>query len=323
MTTLQVENLRVTFPRRDGVGHMHPVDGVGFAVRRGETLALVGESGSGKTLTCLALLRLVPPPGEIEAGSVIRVGEADVLALGPEALRALRGGRVGMVFQDPGASLDPVFTAGAHVVEALKAHRSVARAEARRRAKELFHEVGVPEDRFDAWPHQLSGGQKQRVMIAVALAGEPELLVADEPTSALDVTVQAQILDLLDALRRRRGMGVVLVTHDLALVASYADRIAVMYAGRIVESGATATVYRAPAHPYTQALLAATPDLERRNRIDPIPGSVPVPAAWPPGCRFHPRCAFVMARCSHEEPPAFPIAEDWWSRCWLHDPERT
>jgi oligopeptide/dipeptide ABC transporter ATP-binding protein len=321
MTLLTVENLRLTFPGPAGTP-IHPVDGVSLGVRRGEVLALVGESGCGKSLTCLALLRLVPPPGTIAPGSVIRLGETDVLALDAEGLRALRGGRIGMVFQDPGASLDPVFTAGAHVVEALRAQLPLGRDAARRRALQLLQEVGVSEDKFEAYPHQLSGGLRQRVMIAVALAGEAELLVADEPTSALDPTVQAQIIELLDALRRRRELTVLLVTHDLALVAGYADRVAVMYAGQIVETGPTAAFYGAPGHPYSQGLLAATPHLDAATRVmQPIPGTVPVPSAWPTGCRFHPRCPRVLPRCAGESPPWFALGDDRRCRCWLHAPE--
>jgi len=319
MSALSVSNLRVRFPRRRGEGWFHPVDGVTLSVEPGEMLAVVGESGSGKSLTCLALLRLLPPPGEIAAGSAIRVDGADVLALDAEGLRQLRGGKVGMVFQDPAASLDPLYTAGAHVIEALRAHHRLTAAAARARAIELLREVGVGRDRVDAYPHQLSGGQRQRVMIAAALAGEPTLLIADEPTSALDVTVQAQLLDLLGELRARRGMAILFVSHDLALVATRADRVTVMYAGKVVETGPTSALFADPAHPYTRALLAATPSLNEPDRvIEPIPGGVPDPKAWPPGCRFHPRCAARFEPCDTREPEWFPLGAERHAQCWLH-----
>jgi ABC-type dipeptide/oligopeptide/nickel transport system ATPase component len=238
---LDVRDLSVSFPAADG-RRFHPVDGVSLTLDRGETLALVGESGCGKSLTSLALLRLVPAPGRVDAGSVIRLGDTDVLALKGEALRRIRGRRIGMIFQDPMTSLNPVFTAGDQIAEGIRAHFRVSKSEARARALRLLEEVGIPdpEERLDAYPHQLSGGMRQRVMIAIALAAEPEILVADEPTTALDVTVQAQILEVLDRLRRSRGMAVLLITHDLGIVAGRADRVAVMYAGQIVEEAGTA-----------------------------------------------------------------------------------
>ncbi|HEX2217328.1 MAG TPA: ABC transporter ATP-binding protein, partial [Gemmatimonadales bacterium] len=285
---LQVENLRVSFPDGEG-GRVHPVDGVSFALHRGETLALVGESGCGKSLTSLALVRLVPPPGRVEEGSAIRLGDTDVLALRGEALRKIRGRRIGMVFQDPMTSLNPVFTVGDQIAEGVRAHFEVSRAEARRRALALLQEVGIPDaaERLDAYPHQLSGGMRQRVMIAIALSAEPEILVADEPTTALDVTVQAQILEVLDRLRDSRGMAVLLITHDLGVVAGRADRVAVMYAGQIVEEAPTASLFARPSHPYTQGLFASVPRIAGPvERLSPIGGSVPPPGAWPNGCRF-------------------------------------
>ena len=295
---LEVENLRVSFPAGDG-GRVYPVDGVSFTLDRGETLALVGESGCGKSLTSLALLRLVPSPGRIEPGSTIRLGDTDVLALEGEALRRIRGRRIGMIFQDPMTSLNPVFTVGDQIAEGVRAHfrrlprprRAIARCT-------LLQEVGIPDPaaRLDAYPHQLSGGMRQRVMIAIALSAEPEILVADEPTTALDVTVQAQILEVLDRLRERRGMAVLLITHDLGIVAGRADRVAVMYAGQIVEEAPTAAPVRqslAPLHPGAVRLgsahhagrRAAHPDRRHRAAADRLARRLPVPSPLPQGVR--------------------------------------
>ncbi|HEX3236283.1 MAG TPA: ABC transporter ATP-binding protein [Gemmatimonadales bacterium] len=318
---LQVENLRVSFPDGAG-GRFHPVDGVSFELRTGETLALVGESGSGKSLTSLALLQLVPPPGRVDPGSVISLGETDVLALRGEALRRIRGRRIGMIFQDPMTSLNPVFTVGAQIAEGVRAHFKVSRAEARRRALGLLEEVGIPdpESRLDAYPHQLSGGMRQRVMIAIALSAEPEILVADEPTTALDVTVQAQILEVLEALRRSRGMAVLLITHDLGIVAGRADRVAVMYAGQIVEEASTAELFAHPSHPYTQGLFASVPRISGPvRRLTPIGGSVPPPTAWPSGCRFRPRCPQAFDK-SELPPELLTVGPEHRMRCWLADP---
>ena len=315
---LDVENLRISFPAPAG-GRFLAVDGVSFSLERGETLALVGESGCGKSLTSLALLRLVPPPGRIESGSGIRLADADVLALEGEALRRIRGRRIGMIFQDPMTSLNPVFTVGDQIAEGVRAHFRVSRAEARERSLKLLQEVGIPDPaaRLDAYPHQLSGGMRQRVMIAIALAAEPEILVADEPTTALDVTVQAQILEVLDRLRSSHGMAVLLITHDLGIVAGRADRVAVMYAGQIVEEAPTARLFSHPSHPYTQGLFASVPRITGPvRRLTPIGGSVPPPTAWPTGCRFRPRCPKAFAR-SETMPPLLPVGPDHRMRCWL------
>jgi oligopeptide/dipeptide ABC transporter ATP-binding protein len=314
---LDVQNLRVSFPIEDG--RVYPVDGVSFTLDRGETLALVGESGCGKSLTSLALLRLVPPPGRVEPDSTIRLDDTDVLALEGEALRRIRGRRIGMIFQDPMTSLNPVFTVGDQIGEGVRAHFPVSRREARGRALRLLQEVGMPdaEARLDAYPHQLSGGMRQRVMIAIALAAEPEILVADEPTTALDVTVQAQILEVLDRLRTDRGMAVLLITHDLGIVAGRADRVAVMYAGQIVEEASTAALFARPSHPYTQGLFASVPRVSGPvQRLHPIPGSVPAPSAWPAGCRFRPRCPKAFAK-SETMPPLLPLEPGHRMRCWL------
>jgi peptide/nickel transport system ATP-binding protein len=315
---LEVRDLRVSFPGPDN-RRFYPVDGVTFSLERGKTMALVGESGSGKSLTSLALLQLVPSPGRVETGSVIRMGETDVLALRGEALRRIRGRRVGMIFQDPMTSLNPVFTVGDQIVEGILAHFKMPRAAARERALQLLQEVGIPDPstRLKAYPHQLSGGMRQRVMIAIALSAEPEILVADEPTTALDVTVQAQILEVLDRLQESRGMAVLLITHDLGIVAGRADRVAVMYAGQIVEEAPTARLFANPSHPYTQGLFASVPRIKGPlRRLNPIGGSIPAPTAWPSGCRFRPRCPKAFDK-SELEPPLLTVEPDHQMRCWL------
>ena len=317
-TLLDVRDLRVSFPE-SGRGRVHPVDGVSFTLERGRTLALVGESGCGKSLTSLALLRLVPPPGRIDAGSRVSLAGTDLLSLDGESLRRVRGRRIGMIFQDPMTSLNPVFTVGDQITEGIHAHFKISRKEGIDRAVHLLQEVGIPDpvSRLDAYPHQLSGGMRQRVMIAIALAAEPEVLVADEPTTALDVTVQAQILEVLDRLRESRGMAVLLITHDLGIVAGRADRVAVMYAGQIVEEAPTAALFAAPSHPYTQGLFGSVPRLRGPvGRLTPIRGTVPPPNAWPTGCRFRPRCPIVHPR-SEAMPPLLTVGEDHTMRCWL------
>jgi peptide/nickel transport system ATP-binding protein len=315
---LEIEDLRISFPAARDT-RVYPVDGVSFGLERGETLALVGESGCGKSLTSLALLQLVPSPGRIEPGSRITLGNDDVLALKGEALRRIRGRRIGMIFQDPMTSLNPVFTVGDQIVEGIMAHFKMPRGKARERALHLLQEVGIPDpgERLQAYPHQLSGGMRQRVMIAIALAAEPEILVADEPTTALDVTVQAQILEVLDRLRTSRGMAVLLITHDLGIVAGRADRVAVMYAGQIIEETSTARLFANPSHPYTQGLFASVPRITGPlKRLTPIGGSVPAPSAWPSGCRFRPRCPKAFDK-SELEPPLLPVEPDHRMRCWL------
>jgi peptide/nickel transport system ATP-binding protein len=317
---LAVDRLSVAFP--GPAGEVEVVRGASLAVGRGEVVGLVGESGSGKTLTALAVLRLVPPPGRIVAGSV-RLGGEEILTLPEPALRKVRGGRVGMVFQEPAAALDPVFTIGSQLVETIRAHLQISRRAARDRAAELLALVAIPDARrrLDAYPHQLSGGQRQRVMIALALAGEPELLLADEPTTALDVTLQAQVLELLLSLRQRLGLAILLVTHDLAVVAETCDRVVVMYCGEVVEEAATTALFAAPQHPYTQGLLAAVPRLGRpapRGQLPTIAGQVPDPRRRPSGCAFHPRCPAVFAPCPQERPPLYAVATGGVARCFLH-----
>jgi oligopeptide/dipeptide ABC transporter ATP-binding protein len=314
-----VRDLVVTIDAEDRTSR--PVDGVSFAIAPGRTLGLVGESGCGKSLTALALLRLLPRPvARVERGTVELDG-LDLLALDSRALRRVRGDRVAMVFQEPMTSLNPVFSCGEQIAETLRLHRGLSRRESTARAVELLAEVRIPEParRARQYPHELSGGMRQRVMIAMAVACEPEVLVADEPTTALDVTVQAAILELLDQLQSRRGMAVLHITHDLAVIAERAHEVAVMYAGRIVEQAPVVALFAAPAHPYTLGLLASRPRLgARRDRLPAVPGRVPDPFARPPGCAFHPRCPFAKERCRHEDPVLEPVGGDADHRvaCW-------
>jgi oligopeptide/dipeptide ABC transporter ATP-binding protein len=294
-----VEGLVTSFPA-DGGRRVAVVDDVDLAIARGEVLALVGESGCGKSLTALSIVRLVPKPGRVEAGRVRLAGRA-LEGLGADGWRRVRGGEIGMIFQEPMTSLNPVQTVGAQVVEAVRLHETVSRAAARARALSLFEQIGIPDpaDRLDAYPHQLSGGLKQRAMIAMALAARPRLLIADEPTTALDVTIQAQILDLLRGLGRELGMAVLLITHDLGVVNELAERVAVMYAGRVIEQGTREEVLAAPRHPYTMGLLQSLPARAPRGaRLAEIPGAVPPPEAWTAGCRFAERCPRAFAACA-------------------------
>jgi oligopeptide/dipeptide ABC transporter ATP-binding protein len=317
---LDVNQLNISFPRR-GEQALVPVDDVTFEIAQGEWLALVGESGCGKTLTGLAIPQLLPPGAVLGRETAIRLEGRDLVALRERDLRPLRGRRIAMVFQDPATSLNPVMRVGDQVIEAIRAHPDLACANPRQRTIELFTEVGIadPERRVDAYPHQMSGGMRQRVMIAMALATDPALLIADEPTTALDVTVQAQILELLDHLRQSRGMAILLITHDLGIVAGRADRVIVMYAGRVAEMAPTARLFANPTHPYTRGLFASIPRLERiTDRLTPIPGTVPTPDRWPPGCRFHPRCPLAIARCAVERPPLAPVEDERHrAACWV------
>jgi len=315
---LEVRDLRTWF--RTPEGPARAVDGVSFRLDDGETLGLVGESGCGKSVTALSLTRLVPePPAEIRPGSSVRLRGEELLTAGEARLRRVRGGEIAMVFQEPATSLNPVLTVGDQVEEALRAHRGLDGGEARREAVALLGRVGIPDpgSRVDDHPHQLSGGQRQRVMIAMALACRPSVLVADEPTTALDVTVQAQILELLRSLQDEFGMALLLISHDLGVIAEMADRVAVMYAGQIVEEATAGDLYDDPRHPYTRALLDAVPDPDRRRgRLEAVGGTVPRPTRWPEGCRFHPRCPHAWDRCREEHPPLLADAGSR-SRCWL------
>ena len=303
MPLLAIERLTLDFPRDGQVARA--LDGVSFTVERGQVMGLVGESGCGKSMTALAVMRLVPDPGRITGGRLVFDG-IDLLSLPEHAMRKLRGARIAMIFQEPMTALNPVLTAGFQVAEVLRIHKPISARAAWTRAVELLAEVGIPEPaaRANDYPHQLSGGMRQRVMIAMAIACEPDLLIADEPTTALDVTIQAEILELLHGLRERRGMGVVLITHDLGVVAEQADRVAIMYAGRIVEEATTAELFANPLHPYTRALLRSMPTLgAHRERLDAIPGNVPDITRRPSGCTFRDRCPLATAECA-VEPPA-------------------
>jgi oligopeptide/dipeptide ABC transporter ATP-binding protein len=313
---LSVENLRVHF-HGEGPPAL-AVDGVDFNIRRRETVCIVGESGCGKTVTALAILGLLrQPPAKIVGGRIFFDGQS-LLDAGPAELRALRGKRMGMVFQEPMTSLNPVFTIGDQISEAIMAHERVTDAEVHSRAIQLLNDVGIPDSgrRLADYPHQLSGGQRQRVMIAMALACGPDLVIADEPTTALDVTVQAQILTLLRDLKRLKNMAIQYITHDLGVVAAIADRVYVMYAGIVVEQGATAHIFHQARHPYTQALLAALPTRDKRGqRLYSIPGSVPHPAYKPKGCPFHPRCENAQPSCKQTLPEMCDYSDGHHARC--------
>jgi oligopeptide/dipeptide ABC transporter ATP-binding protein len=319
---LEVTDLRTWFRTEAGVAKA--VDGVSFHVDAGEVLGIVGESGCGKSVTSLSIMQLVPqPPGELVEGSSIRFKGEELVGAKERRLRDLRGNDIAMIFQEPMTSLNPVYTVGDQIGEALRLHRNVKKKEARERAIEMLRLVGIPspEARVDDYPHQLSGGQRQRVMIAMALSCDPELLIADEPTTALDVTIQAQILELLAELRERLGMAVILITHDLGVVAEVCDRVVVMYAGQVVEHGTVEQIFREPRHPYTEGLLEAVPRLGvKKDQLAVIPGTVPSPTEWPIGCRFHTRCPYGWDLCVREEPPLLQAGEGDPSRvarCWL------
>ena len=326
---LRVRDLKTYFVTEQGGGTARAVDGVSFELFPGETLGIVGESGCGKTVTSLSVLRLIPePPGHIRPGSFIEFEGRNLLTLEPRELRAIRGNQIAMIFQEPMTSLNPVFTVGDQIAEAAIVHQGLARGAARTRAIEMLKLVGIPDpaERVDHYPHQMSGGMRQRVMIAMALVCHPKLLIADEPTTALDVTIQAQILELLDRLQAELGMAVMLITHDLGLVAGSADRVVVMYAGQVVEQAPTAELFAHPLHPYTEGLLASVPRLDApaaraRGRLHSIPGQVPAATAWPGGCRFHPRCPYVWDRCRQEAPPLLDAGTGEPGthsvRCWL------
>jgi oligopeptide/dipeptide ABC transporter ATP-binding protein len=311
-----------SFPGAEG--RLRVVDGISFDVFPGELLALVGESGCGKSVTALSVMRLIPKPGHVDSGSIELMGR-DILSLPVSEMRRVRGGEAAMIFQEPMTSLNPVQTVGSQVVEAIRLHERVSPQAARSRTVELFEQVRIPDSaqRFDSYPHQLSGGLKQRVMIAMALAMRPKLLIADEPTTALDVTIQAQILHLLAELQSQLDTAIVLITHDLGVVNELADRIAVMYAGRLVEQGTRLDVLRAPAHPYTQGLLKSIPSLGRRGEpLVEVPGVVPAAHEWPSGCRFQTRCSRVFERCRNEVPQSSEVDGAHSVRCFAVEQER-
>ncbi len=319
---LEVEGLRTQVRMRHGAFDV--VDGVSFSVEHGEILGLVGESGCGKTMTALTLMRLLPVSVQVVGGRVLLDGR-DLLGLSPSEMRQVRGKDVSMVFQEPMTSLDPAFTVGDQIVETIRAHARVGKQQARARAAEALERVGIPNAsrRIDDYPHQFSGGMRQRVMLAIALVMEPKLVVADEPTTALDVTIQAQILELIAELRRELGMSVILITHNLGVVHEIADRVAVMYAGEIVETAPVREIFDDPKHPYTQGLLRSLPGLATRgSHLPVIPGRVPELTELPPACRFAPRCPNRIARCDETHPDVKPIGPRHELRCYNPTPFR-
>ncbi len=315
---LEVKNLKVHFRTREG--YVHAVDGVSFELNEGEALGIVGESGSGKSVTSLSVLRLLPiPPAEIKDGEIL-FRDTDLLELSEKEMRKIRGGEISMIFQDPLTSLNPVINIERQLVEPIQLHLKVSAGEARTRARELLEAVGIPDARrrLKAYPHQFSGGMRQRIMIAIAIAANPKLLIADEPTTALDVTVQAQILELIQRLRRDLGTSVILITHDLGVVAGVTDRIIVMYAGKIAESATTDELFANPRHPYTLGLLGSVPKLDdvAAGELPTIPGSPPDQLHPIEGCPFQPRCPFVLPKCK-QYPPAMPVGPNHFSNCWV------
>lgn len=326
MPLLEVRDLKTYFST--GAGIARAVDGVTFNVDAGETVGLVGESGSGKSVTALSLLRLIRPPGRIEPGSSIRFDGREMLELPDKDMRAIRGARMAMIFQEPMTALNPVFTVGDQIAEVVRIHGAGNRRQAWDRAVEMLEVVGIPSpaQRAREYPHQLSGGMRQRVMIAMALVLRPALVIADEPTTALDVTIQAQILELLGDLQKQFHTSVLLITHDLGVVAETVSRVIVMYGGEIVEEATVADLFARSHHPYTEGLLDAMPRMgQNRERLATIPGTVPPPTAWPAGCRFHDRCPYAWDRCRVEHPPLYQIGSSGGhvSRCHLaEEPQR-
>ena len=320
---LEVKNLQTSF------GSIHAVDNVSFNVRRGEAVALVGESGCGKSVTAMSIMRLVAPPGRITGGEV-RFKGRDLASLSERDMRNVRGNDIAMVFQEPMTSLNPVFKIGAQVAEAIRIHRKVSKKEAWKLAGDMLDLVSIPDPvkRLQDYPHQLSGGMRQRVMIAIALSCDPELLIADEPTTALDVTIQAQIMELLASLQKRLGLAVLLITHDLGVVAEFCERVIVMYTGRVVEDAPVRALFANPAHPYTRGLLRSLPGAADASakRLPTIAGMVPPITNLPSGCKFNPRCPDVMDICLGNEPALMPVGPGQSARCYLHgdvaDPER-
>ena len=315
---LRVEGLSTVF--ETPTGPLTAVDGVDLTVSRGEVVAVVGESGCGKTMLALSILGLVPPPGRIVSGRAV-LGDTDVLALPEGRRRRVRGKRASMIFQEPMTALNPVLTIGEQVAEPLRVHAGASRRESLAAAEVMLTRVGLPDPgrQLGSYPHELSGGQRQRVMIAMALMLRPELLIADEPTTALDVTVQGQILALMLDLARDAGTAILLVTHNLGVVAQTADRVAVMYAGRLVEEAAVDAFFQGPGHPYSRGLLASLPRLDAPGRrLTPVPGMVPSLSALPTGCHFHPRCGQAFAPCADNPPPLFDLPGGGQARCWLH-----
>jgi len=319
---LSVEHLTTVFDTAGGP--VPAVDDVSFEIRAGETLGLVGESGSGKSVTALSIMRLVQPPGRIASGHLFFKGR-DLLTLDERAMRRVRGAEIALIFQEPMTALNPVFRVGAQIAETLLVHGRATRREAKARAIELLRAVRItnPESRVTDYPHQLSGGMRQRVLIAMALACQPALVIADEPTTALDVTIQAEILDLLRDMKSALNLSLLLITHDLGVIAETADRVAVMYAGRIVETGPVREIFRNPGHPYTRGLLASMPGGRPGQRLRAIEGSVPLLGDLAPGCAFSPRCPDRFDPCTTVAPPDYPSGREQTAKCYLHDPRST
>ncbi|TDO85925.1 peptide/nickel transport system ATP-binding protein/oligopeptide transport system ATP-binding protein [Halanaerobium saccharolyticum] len=316
---VEVKNLKTYFYVEEGV--VKAVDGVDFEIYPGETLGVVGESGCGKSVTSLSIMRLVEsPPGRIEAGE-INFGGRDLTKIPEKEMRKIRGNDISMIFQEPMTSLNPVYTVGDQIMEAIILHKQVDRKEARRQAIDMLTKVGIPlpEQRVDEYPHQLSGGMRQRVMIAMALSCDPQLLIADEPTTALDVTIQAQILELMNSLKESYGMSIMMITHDLGVIAEVSDRVAVMYAGKVVEYTDVNTLFEDPKHPYTWGLMNSIPKLDKDvDRLEAIPGSVPSPLNFPDGCKFNTRCPLAEGKCYDQEPPLEDADGNHMVRCWRY-----
>lgn len=314
---LKIENLHIHYVTQEGT--VRAVNGIDLEINRGESLGLVGETGAGKTTTALGILRLIPdPPGEIIDGKISFEGR-DVLEISEEEMRAIRGNKISMIFQDPMTSLNPVMTVGEQIEEVIRIHEDVTAEEARIKSNEMLELVGIPGNRSDEYPHQFSGGMKQRVIIAIALACSPELLIADEPTTALDVTIQAQVLDLMDKLKEEFNTAMLLITHDLGVVAEACDKVAIMYAGEIVEFATIENLFTSPKHPYTMGLFGSIPNLEDEvDRLKPIMGLMPDPTNLPAGCRFHPRCPYAEEICSQEHPGSVEINGDHKVSCHIY-----
>ncbi|MFW6271279.1 MAG: ABC transporter ATP-binding protein [Bacillota bacterium] len=322
---LEVKNLRSYFYTDDGI--IKAVDDISFTVKKGETLGIVGESGCGKSVTSLSIMRLLPnPKGRIEGGKIKYFSEAeeiDITALNPHGgkIRSLRGNEMAMIFQEPMTSLNPLYTVGSQIMEAINLHQKLDKGTARKRAIDILEKVGIsaPAKRVDAYPHQLSGGMRQRAMIAMALSCNPNFLIADEPTTALDVTIEAQILNLMRGLQDEFNMSIMIITHDLGVIGEMADRVVVMYTGKIVEQAPVDDIFYNPKHPYTKGLLKSIPKIGNKARLSPIKGSVPNLLLLPEGCYFEPRCEYAMDVCRKKEPPMFKISKEQSAKCWLYE----
>ncbi|MBU8919166.1 ABC transporter ATP-binding protein [Neobacillus sp. 114] len=318
-TLLEVKNLHTHFYTENGV--VPSVNGVSFSINKGETVGIVGESGCGKSVTSLSILQLVDESGKIVNGEILFEGE-DLTSFSKKQMRKIRGNKISMIFQEPLTSLNPVFTIGSQITEAIQLHQNVTKQEAKQKAIEMLKRVGIPraEKLYYSFPHLLSGGMRQRVMIAMALSCNPQLLIADEPTTALDVTIQAQILNLMKDLIKEYQTSIIMITHDLGVVAEMVDRVIVMYAGQIVEHNNVFDLFKNPLHPYTKGLLNSTPKIhELKDQLESIEGNVPIPSELPLGCKFHPRCPFAMDKCQSQEPPLMELAHGAQVRCWLHE----